>query len=790
MTFKPCPRCVIDGSGPAHHQPASQPGSDQRPPTILVVFGATGDLMARKLVPALYHMFASTNLPERVAILGTSRQAMNDSGFRVHVREALTTSGLKEVADEQFLNLFHYLPGDFTAPEFYQSLKTRLDAIDEQWGVCTNKLFYLAVPPNTYDSIFRGLAKVRLNIPCSPSTGWTRILVEKPYGSTLKEAETINILLEKYFRSEQVYRIDHYLGKQAVQNILSFRFSNTFMEPSWSREFVERIDVRVHEKIDLAGRGSFYDQVGALLDVGQNHALQLLALVTMDHPASLSAGVIWQKRAEILEALRPIKDVGAQTFRAQFDTYRDQPGVTADSTTETFFHVETSIDHPRWRGVPIVIEGGKNLPADDKQVIVTFKHPTPCLCPVGQHYQTKAHFRLAPNPGVAIQFWSRKSGSTTELQERWLTFDYPVDEQQRYMAEYAQLLSEAIIGNQLLFVSGREALASWRFIDPIRQSWKTMGQPQTYTPHTLPKIPTTLPKEKAQTIGMVGLGKMGLNLSLRLSEKGWSVIGFDLQAKSIQGVSVIDSLSSLVEQLPSPKVVWLMVPHQVVDETLFGKSGLVSLLNRGDIIIDGGNSYYKDSIRRARKLKGKGLKYIDVGVSGGPGGARSGPSLMVGGQRQDVDQIEHLFLDLALPDGYQFFLGHGAGHFVKMVHNGIEYGMMQAIAEGFTILKISSYKLNLNNVAEVYNHGSVIESRLMEWLRRGLEVHGTDLKGVSGSVAHTGEGEGTIKTAKDLKVQTKIIEASLRFRKLSTKKPSYTGKILSALREQFGGHKS
>ncbi|MBI3956415.1 MAG: glucose-6-phosphate dehydrogenase [Candidatus Kerfeldbacteria bacterium] len=756
----------------------------------MIVFGATGDLMKRKLIPALTHLFLSGNLPARIAVVGASRQVMNDRTFRSHVHEALRATSGKEIPNEKFLSMFQYVSGDFSTPGFYQTLKQKLDGLDAEWGVCTNKLLYLAVPPNAYGSIFRGLVKVRLNEPCSLATGWTRVLIEKPYGSTLAEAETINALLEKHFRSEQVYRIDHYLGKQAVQNILSFRFSNTFLEPSWNREFVERVEVRMHEKITIESRGAFYDHIGALLDVGQNHALQLLALVTMDHPSSLNANIIWQKRTEILEALRPVTDLAAQTFRAQYEGYREQPGVATDSTTETFFRVTTTLDHPRWRGVPIVIEGGKNLPADDKQVIVTFKHPTPCLCPPGQHYQTKARFRLAPNPGIAIQFWSRKPGSTSELQERWLAFDYPADEQQRYLAEYAQLLTEAIMGNQLLFVSGRESLASWRFVDPIRRAWKKMGRPQTYPPQTLPNIPAAPAKEKIQTIGMVGLGKMGLNLSLRLLEKGWSVTGFDPQTRSIESVMVVDSLRSLIEQLPSPKVIWLMVPHQVVDETLFGENGLAALLHRGDIVIDGGNSYYQDSIRRAKKLSSKGIKFIDVGVSGGPGGARSGPSLMVGGQRQDVERIEHLFADLALPDGYQFFPGHGAGHFVKMVHNGIEYGMMQAVAEGFTILKKSTFKLDLTKVSGVYNHGSVIESRLIEWLRRALVLHSPDFKGVSGAVAHTGEGEWTVKTARTLRVQAKIIEASLQFRKLSAKKPSYTGKILSALREQFGGHAS
>ncbi|MBI4426351.1 MAG: decarboxylating 6-phosphogluconate dehydrogenase [Candidatus Kerfeldbacteria bacterium] len=759
-----------------------------RPPTILVILGATGDLMARKLVPALRHLFATGNLPERTAVLGASRQPLDVTAFRHRLRSSASKSAGGRPNDEAWLKLFDYLAGDFSSTEFYRALKIKLEQMDLAWGICTNKLFYLAVPPDAYVPIFRGLAAVRLNEPCSPSTGWTRVLLEKPYGATLAQAESIETLLEKHFRPEQIFRIDHYLGKQAVQNILSFRFSNTFLEPSWSREFVERIEVRIHEEIDIEGRGQFYDRVGALLDVGQNHALQLLALVTMEHPRSLTPAVIWQKRADILAALRPISKVAAQTFRAQYQGYGRQAGVAANSTTETFFRLETTIDHPRWQGVPVIIEGGKNLPIDDKQVIVTFRHPTACLCPPGQHYQTKAHFRLAPNPGIAIQFWSRKPGSTTELQERWLTFDYPAEEQQRYLAEYAQLFSEAIMGNQLLFVSGREALASWRFVDPIRRAWKKVGRPQTYVPHALPSIPAAQSRKKIQAIGMVGLGKMGLNLSLRLTEKEWNVVGYDPQAKSIEGVTVVDSLSSLIARLPPPRVIWLMVPHQVVDETLFGKDGLASLLHREDIIIDGGNSYYKDSIRRAKKLAPKGIRFIDVGVSGGPGGARSGPSLMVGGAKKDVEPIEHLFLDLAIPGGYQFFPGHGAGHFVKMIHNGIEYGMMQAIAEGFTILRKSSYQLDLTKVADVYNHGSVIESRLIAWLSQGLTLHGSNFRGVSGRVAHTGEGKWTVKTAKALKLETKIIEASLRFRELSATSPSYTGKILSALREQFGGH--
>jgi 6-phosphogluconate dehydrogenase len=226
-----------------------------------------------------------------------------------------------------------------------------------------------------------------------------------------------------------------------------------------------------------------------------------------------------------------------------------------------------------------------------------------------------------------------------------------------------------------------------------------------------------------------------------------------------------------------------------VDEVLFSNEGIVNLLDKNDVILDGGNSFYKDSIRRAKKLKKKSIQFIDVGVSGGPAGARYGASLMIGGEKKLFEQYEQLFFDLAEPEGYQFFNGYGAGHFVKMIHNGIEYGMMQAIAEGFSILKKAPYKLDVSKITQVYNQGSVIESKLIAWLHNAFILHGDDLKNVSSSVGYTGEGEWTVQTAREMKIKTKIIEESLKFRVQSKKNPSYTGKILSALREQFGGHR-
>ncbi|OGH73999.1 MAG: 6-phosphogluconate dehydrogenase (decarboxylating) [Candidatus Magasanikbacteria bacterium RIFCSPHIGHO2_02_FULL_51_14] len=288
---------------------------------------------------------------------------------------------------------------------------------------------------------------------------------------------------------------------------------------------------------------------------------------------------------------------------------------------------------------------------------------------------------------------------------------------------------------------------------------------------------------------------MGIAIARRLMDFGWTVHGYDISAtitKKMTSENVIGaySIPQLAEQLPRPRILWLMVPSgKPVDDILFDtKNGLASILSKGDVVIDGGNSFYKDSIRRAKKLKKRGILFLDCGVSGGPAGTRNGASLMVGGDKKTFDRVEPLFRDLAQEQGYQFFAGVGAGHFVKMIHNGIEYGMMQAIAEGFDILKKSAYKLDLSRVADVYNHGSVIESRLVGWLKDAFELHGENLTSISGSSAQTGEGAWTANTAKELDVRAKVIGEAVRFRRYSQEHPSYAGKIVSALRGQFGGH--
>ena len=291
-------------------------------------------------------------------------------------------------------------------------------------------------------------------------------------------------------------------------------------------------------------------------------------------------------------------------------------------------------------------------------------------------------------------------------------------------------------------------------------------------------------------LGYVGLGKMGFNMVERLLEKGYEVVAFDVDESAVknitgQGAEPARTLESLVSLLDPPRLVWLMVPHETVDKVL---EGLAPMLGKGDTVIDGGNSFYKASIARAETLGARGVEFLDAGVSGGPSGARTGACIMVGGAKECFERHEPLFRDLSLPDGYGYMGAHGAGHFVKMVHNGIEYGMMQAIAEGFAIMKASPFHPDLEKVAGLYNHGSVITSRLIGWLEGLFAEHGEDLDAISGSVAQSGEGLWTVEAARAFNVAAPVIEEAVRFRSRSEAHPDYTGRILSGLRNQFGKH--
>lgn len=787
----------------------AQPSPDT--PTILVVFGVTGDLTTKKIIPSLWHLFQQQLLPRRFSVIGFARRHWSNEDLKVVVSTSVRDHSNEDIdADElsRFVALFSYHIGTFEDAAAFQHLAIAISATESSWGVCASRLFYMAVPPSLYEPIFKNLADVNLKAaPCDGAMSWCRVFIEKPFGIDLKSAQQVQSLLSSYFIEEQIYRIDHYLFKEIIQGIENFRFSNNLFENTWDNTTIERIDIRLHESIGVESRGNFYDAVGALRDVGQNHMLEMLATLLMEYPVGKDADVIRRNRAHIIRSLAPWTEraLREDTFRAQYNGYLAIDKVCRDSTTETYFVLKTALSLSRWKGVPIVMEAGKRMREARKEIVVTLKHPKDCLlCEIGPHRPNQIVFRLEPNDEIVIHFWTKKPGFERVLEERVFSFFlYEKETKVQYVEEYAKVLYAAMRGEQTSFVSPDEIEAGWKFADPIVRAWNRNAVPlaqydqgdvpiPTFFKHD-PRALRTAKIMNAGEIGIVGLGNMGSAIARRLIEKRWNVAGFNrtssaTMALELAGLCGAYTLAELVQKLSAPRTIWLMVPYQAVDGIIHE---LLPLLSRGDTIIDGGNSPYKESIRRGKELAEKGVGFLDVGVSGGPEGARSGASLMVSGKKELYQKHEQLFRDLAVPDGFGYMGKSGAGHFVKMVHNGIEYGMMQAIGEGFEIMKKSPFSLDLHSVAEAYNRGSVIASRLIGWLTQAYQKFGDDLdtdECCSGKVSQSGEGQWTVEAARELGVPAAVISGALAFRTQSQHNPSYTGRVVSALRHQFGGH--
>ncbi len=459
-------------------------------PTVLVVFGATGDLMARKIVPSLYHLSREQLLPPLFRVVGFSRRDWSDDDLRAHVKAIIAERYPSADALDEFLALFTYQQGTFADESAYAELARFTEDAAREWNACTNKLFYLAVPPQNYETILGNLARSGLTAACSAETGYTRVLVEKPFGHDVGSSKALDDLLASLFREEQIYRIDHYLAKEMLQGILAFRFHNDLLESDWNRETIERIDISLLETLGVEKRGAFYEGVGALRDVGQNHLLQMLALVTMEQPDGLDADSIRAARGALLGSLRPLRsdEVAHRTYRAQYDGYRQITGVDPESQTETYFKLETIMSGRRWAGVPVTFESGKRVGASPlKRIVVTFRHRHPCLCGKAKtHLRNQVIFTLEPNDTIEITFWAKRPGFDYEVEKR--TFDfalYEKTERLQYVAEYAKLLYDAILGDQTAFVSTDEVRAMWAFIDPVIDAWREGVTPlETYAPDT------------------------------------------------------------------------------------------------------------------------------------------------------------------------------------------------------------------------------------------------------------------------------------------------------------------
>ncbi len=417
-------------------------------------------------MPALSHLFEKNRLPENFRVVGVSRRPIGTEEFRDKIG-----------VEGKFRELFSFHQLQFESEADYQSLAASLDP-------SSNRLVYLAVPPEQYPVILENLRAslvVRrqssgISDQATPDSRrptpepWRRLIVEKPFGMDAVHAEAIEEQLADLVDESQIYRIDHYLAKDMLQNVLNFRFSNKLFEDNWNATEIESIRIRLWETIGVEQRGAFYDRIGALRDVGQNHLLQMLALVTMDRPASFRAEDVRVKRADILNALRvpSEEEIASSTVRTQYDGYRSIAGVRPGSNTETYCRVRAVLDTPRWRDVPITMEAGKRMPEQRKDITITFREP----------FRNTIVFSLEPTEGIAIRFRAKKMGLDAELEERSFDFIHrdPAHRHQ-YVEEYEKLLLDCIRGDQTLFVSTDEVRAMWRFIDPIIVAWRKNSVP-------------------------------------------------------------------------------------------------------------------------------------------------------------------------------------------------------------------------------------------------------------------------------------------------------------------------
>lgn len=452
-------------------------------PTFLIIFGITGDLSRRKLLLALWHLYRRHILPQQFRIIGFSRRNFSDELFASFVYDTLadTFDAVDTKVVKDFLNLFSYQQGHFDARERYEALGGYLQSLEHIYNAPANKLFYLAIAPTHYEITLQNLHDSGIT-KHSPPAYPARILIEKPFGRDIHTAISLDEKLGKLFSEDQIYRIDHYLAKEMVQNIVNFRFSNFIFEALWNNAGIEKVHIKLLETLGMEGRGVFYSDTGALRDVGQNHLLQMLAVIAMENPGKLDAQHIRHTRAKVLKQLRPIEDFGRDIVRGQYDGFTLGEGVGSDVQTETYFKIRAFLDSPRWEGVPFILESGKRMKQKVASITVYFKQSpgTLCIATDSRGCQNTVTFTLQPQEDISILFWAKKPGLSSELEPRTLHFSYRDGVSQEHLPDaYERVLYDCFSGDQTLFAGTDEVRAAWNFITPIIQGWNTQ-QLHTY----------------------------------------------------------------------------------------------------------------------------------------------------------------------------------------------------------------------------------------------------------------------------------------------------------------------
>ena len=458
-------------------------------PAVMVIFGATGDLAGRKLLPALYNLAKQRSLPAGFAVVGVAMTPMSDQAFKQVAAEKIRQFSRTQPIDERvltaFLDMLSYMTVDFKA------LSQRLQELDNSNHIPGNRVFYLAIPPPSYHLIISQIEAAGLHA----GNGWKRIVIEKPFGTDLDSARELTQTLHKVFSEDSVYRIDHYLGKETVQNILAFRFANTIFEPVWNANLIDSVQITIAEELGIENRGLYYDHAGALRDIIQNHGLQLVALTAMEPPLAFEANAVRDEKVKVLRAIRPLigEDIEQSAVRGQYTSgwvlgekvvgYREEKNVAPESQTETFAALRLFIDNWRWAGVPFYIRAGKRQPKRITEIRIQFKRP-PHLT-FGREAMKEVDpnaitLRIQPEEGISLKFGAKLPSAGLRIRSVTMDFQYMTSFLVEAPEAYERLLLDCMIGDPTLFTRADEVEAAWSLVDPIEDAWRK-GRPPLET---------------------------------------------------------------------------------------------------------------------------------------------------------------------------------------------------------------------------------------------------------------------------------------------------------------------
>ena len=453
-------------------------------PCAVVVFGASGDLTERKLLPALHNLEVDGLIPSNTAIVGIARTGFSDEKYRTTSRAEVAKHSRITPTDEsweRFSKDMYYVQGDATDPASYRLLKESLDKVDKQSGTQGNRVWYLATLPVLFETIVENIGKSGL----LDTPGWHRLVIEKPFGRDEASARQLNNMLGRFFSEDQAFRIDHYLGKETVQNLLVFRFANAIFEPIWNRRYIDHVQITVAEDMGVERRGSFYDQTGALRDVGQNHLLQLMALTAMEPPIAWDADAIRNEKVQVLQAARRWDPASCEqvVVRGQYDGYRAESNVDPHSSTETFVAMKMYIDDWRWADVPFYLRTGKALATKATEIVIQFTEVPHLLfrkTDVEEIAPNLLRVRIQPNEGFSLNFGAKVPGPKVNIRTVDMEFDYETDFGSGTPEAYERLLLDCMLGEATLFARADEVEEQWEIVDPVMQFWSRGGRPGTY----------------------------------------------------------------------------------------------------------------------------------------------------------------------------------------------------------------------------------------------------------------------------------------------------------------------